>query len=272
MRMDDMNAYFEANGFAVDRKYNSRGADGNGYYTFTISKGNHRYRASYAWPDNPMEFINRTIHAFEEKFGKDFNQSTLSATEQIYISSRPSFRDSVYNKLADQIMTDQMAMYAVSDVTNTWNMYDLLSSGGHKMNSKIKNVIFNDPATIVFWTDGTKTVVKAQDGDEFDPEKGLAMAISKKALGNKGNYCNVLKKWLPKEEEKEVPKFDIKLPDTSTFAEAAENMRKLAKALSSNRKESAVQKAYDILVNYRDLDSDFDLNEVIGLLGEALEG
>ena len=65
---------------------------------------------------------------------------------------------------------------------------------------EIKNVIFNDPATIVFWEDGTKTVVKCQDGDEFDPEKGLAMAIAKKAYGNNGNYCNKLKKWLPKEE------------------------------------------------------------------------
>ena len=26
------------------------------------------------------------------------------------------------------------------------------------------------------------------------------MAISKKALGNKGNYCEVFKKWLPEEE------------------------------------------------------------------------
>ena len=60
---------------------------------------------------------------------------------------------------------------------------------------KIKKVIFNDPATIVLWEDGTKTVVKAQNEDEFDSEKGLAMAISKKALGNKGNYCNEIKKW-----------------------------------------------------------------------------
>lgn len=66
----------------------------------------------------------------------------------------------------------------------------------------IKNVIFNDPATIVFWNDGTKTIVKAQDGDIFDPEKGLAMAISKKALGNKSNYCKIFKKWLPEEEDK----------------------------------------------------------------------
>lgn len=64
----------------------------------------------------------------------------------------------------------------------------------------IKNVIFNDPATIVFWADGTKTVVKAEN-EKFDPEKGLAMAISKKVLGNKGNYYETFKKWLPKEKK-----------------------------------------------------------------------
>jgi hypothetical protein len=62
----------------------------------------------------------------------------------------------------------------------------------------IKNVIFNDPATIVFWADGTKTVVKAVD-EPFDKEKGLAMAICKKIFGNKGKYFNYIKKWTEKE-------------------------------------------------------------------------
>lgn len=65
---------------------------------------------------------------------------------------------------------------------------------------EIKDVIFNEPATIILWADGTKTVVKCQEGEGYDPEKGMAMAISKKALGNKGNYCEVFKKWLPEEE------------------------------------------------------------------------
>lgn len=64
----------------------------------------------------------------------------------------------------------------------------------------IKNVIHHDPATIVYWCDGTKTVVKCGENDIYDPEKGLAMAISKKVLGNEGNYYNEFKKWLPKEE------------------------------------------------------------------------
>ena len=63
---------------------------------------------------------------------------------------------------------------------------------------RIKDVIFNPPATIVFWEDGKKTVVKAQNGEEFDPEKGLAMAIIKKKLGNQGNYFNHIKKWAKK--------------------------------------------------------------------------
>lgn len=60
---------------------------------------------------------------------------------------------------------------------------------------RIDNVIFNNPATIVFWSDGSKTVVKCQEGDEFDPEKGLCMAIAKKSFGNKGKYYNKIKKW-----------------------------------------------------------------------------
>lgn len=64
----------------------------------------------------------------------------------------------------------------------------------------IKNVIFNYPATIVFWSDGTKTVVKCGDGDVFDPEKGLAMAIAKRSFDNQGYYYDVIKKWLPEEE------------------------------------------------------------------------
>lgn len=61
---------------------------------------------------------------------------------------------------------------------------------------KIKNVLFNEPATIVMWENGDKTVVKCQDGDTFDPEKGLAMAITKYVMGNKGAYNNEINRWV----------------------------------------------------------------------------
>ena len=76
---------------------------------------------------------------------------------------------------------------------------DLEYSRGHV--THIKKVIFNDPATVVIWSDGTKTVVKCQPGDVYSKELGLAMCISKKYLGNKGNFNEVFKKWIPEDEE-----------------------------------------------------------------------
>ena len=96
----------------------------------------------------------------------------------------------------------------------------------------IKKVIFNYPATIVLWSDGSKTVVKCQDGDIYDPEKGLAMAISKKALGNKGNYCNEFKKWLPEDEDEEGT-VELRL-DTSEISKSLEG---LASRIFSNKEK-----------------------------------
>ena len=83
-----------------------------------------------------------------------------------------------------------------------------------RFKAEIKNVIFNNPATIILWNDGTKTVVKCREGEVYDPEKGLAMAIAKKFLGNQGNYHDTFKKWLPKEEKKEKVKTDTITPTT----------------------------------------------------------
>lgn len=66
----------------------------------------------------------------------------------------------------------------------------------------IKNVIFAPPDTIVYWSDGSKTVVKCSENDIFDPEKGLAMAIAKRCAGNKGNYYKEIRNWVEKDGKK----------------------------------------------------------------------
>lgn len=47
----------------------------------------------------------------------------------------------------------------------------------------IDKVIFNPPATIVFWKDGTKTVVKCKEGEEFSEWAGIALCLAKKLYG-----------------------------------------------------------------------------------------
>lgn len=69
-------------------------------------------------------------------------------------------------------------------------------------NVSIRKVIFNDPATIVLWSDGSKTVVKCGPEDTYDMEKGLAMAIVKKMAGNDNRFHKVFKQY-PKKKKKE---------------------------------------------------------------------
>lgn len=95
----------------------------------------------------------------------------------------------IEDKMMDGIDAMRYVAYDMISLSKTYNnMFE---------KDTPKKVIFNDPATIVYWKDGTKTVVKAE-GESFDPEKGLAMAIAKRHLGNKGNYYDIFKEWLPK--------------------------------------------------------------------------
>lgn len=48
----------------------------------------------------------------------------------------------------------------------------------------IDQVIYNDPATIVTFKDGTKVCVKASKGDTFNKETGLIYAIVKRLYAN----------------------------------------------------------------------------------------
>ena len=67
-----------------------------------------------------------------------------------------------------------------------------------------KQVIYNDPATIVLWDDGTKTVVKCHPEDVYDPEKGFLLCCAKKLFGNKGRYNDVMREHVPQPDPCEI--------------------------------------------------------------------
>ena len=72
-----------------------------------------------------------------------------------------------------------------------------LLSAPKRPESKIENVIFNEEkqVTVVFWKDGTKTIVKCQPGDTFSKETGIAMAFMKRCYGNRSCYNEDLKRF-----------------------------------------------------------------------------
>lgn len=89
---------------------------------------------------------------------------------------------------------DKMITYwEVSEANRDW--YKLFGTIPYKLTCQINNVIFNPPATIVFWSDGTKTVAKCEPCDKFDKEKGFAIAFAKKFVRNE-RFRKMLEKYV----------------------------------------------------------------------------
>lgn len=108
--------------------------------------------------------------------------------------------------------------YAIHDIEtlNTYFAYDQVRERGfistmnnHPALLSIQKVIFNRPATVVFWSDGTKTVVKCAPHDVYDAEKGLAMAITKKMYGNDHRFHKAFNKWVPEDKTPDIKRDDF---------------------------------------------------------------
>lgn len=79
----------------------------------------------------------------------------------------------------------------------------------------IKRVIFSGDATVVLFSDGTKSVTKRLESDADDKEKAIAMALVKSVYG-KNYYQDLFERFIPTEkvvEVKEVEKRPIKIGD-----------------------------------------------------------
>lgn len=167
MTMQAMMDYLVSKGFSTTKRYRKDDAT----YVFNISKNGKTLVGEFPYPENVDD---QKKNWLQEEFLDQFLDH--------------------WNRECEELKTvDEYCKRDVEMTEKMWTMHNPFI----KQNYGIKNVIFNEPATIVFWTDGTKTVVKCEN-EEYDPEKGLAMAISKKALGNQGNYYNTFTKWLTK--------------------------------------------------------------------------
>ena len=122
-----------------------------------------------------------------------------TALEHIEVRLRAEIPDDVFLGRRSDI-GEYVRMKANSDNENLRPRVTTTTYHPDRIIPEIKDVIFSGPATIVLWKDGTKTVVKAQEGEIIDYEKGMAMAIAKRMLGNKGSYYDTFTKYLPKED------------------------------------------------------------------------
>lgn len=129
--------------------------------------------------------------------------------------------------------------------------------------ASIKNVIFAPPATIVYWSDGSKTVVKCSEKDAFDPEKGLAMAIAKRCGGNKGSYYKEIQSWVEKSGKKYPGKTAAgKAVDLDVLkkysSEANKDFEKFLSAVMSNNQAGTLLHLTALVADLKILENEFN--------------
>lgn len=129
--------------------------------------------------------------------------------------------------------------------------------------ASIKNVIFAPPATIVYWSDGSKTVVKCSEKDVFDPEKELAMAIAKRCGGNKGSYYKEIQSWVEKSGKKYPGKPTAgKAVDLDVLkkysSEANKDFEKFLSAVMSNNQSGTLLHLTALVADLKILENEFN--------------
>ena len=100
---------------------------------------------------------------------------------QIYSKGTDSFYPRIF-------LTDEQA-YLNEDILRTEEVFKTVGKMIHerkerKMSMTPKKIMRNGPATIVFWEDGTKTVVKKMPGDKDDIYAAFCAAFTKKYFGS----------------------------------------------------------------------------------------
>lgn len=214
------------------------------YYTFTkaiIEGGDVKIRDREFYVDFRKDFVEKKIYDIRESLTIFFELDRKSYYPGGYISYCPASRLTkeemnaicgrrILEKFGDDTFPERILEYCKTDVECTTDLYRHFSP--KTKFPEIKNVIFQNPATIVFWSDGTKTVVKAKN-EAFDEEKGLAMAISKKVLGNKYAWKDEFRKWLP-----EIPGGPVE-EEAATIVEAMEKITERLHDLCNGVEEEA---------------------------------
>lgn len=85
-------------------------------------------------------------------------------------------------------------VFKLHNISKVYNFSGALPNS----NTYIKEVIYSDPATIVFWNDGTKTVCKCKSPDTYSEEVGLSLCILKKLYGAT-NLKKLFEDWVPEQ-------------------------------------------------------------------------
>lgn len=176
----------------------------------------------------------------------DYTGSRFAYTNTITSSPELTLRASVSEEDLKKILNPENICYTSSKDCANYKKpdppkvnSDEIIRRAHQRKYTPKKIIYNPPATIVFWEDGTKTVVKCAEGETYSEYYGFLAALGKKIFGTNSEINRIVKTHIPKVKEAK-PKTYSKLEEKPvTFRDAK---GRYAKAEKKTKKKEQKKK------------------------------
>lgn len=107
----------------------------------------------------------------------------------------------------------------------------------------VDHIFYDDVATVVFWTDGTKTVVKCAEGTKYDEYAAFCIALAKKIYGNNSALKRAIKNHARYSKKRQIIKTlcgetskDVRQGDTFVAVNDEDNKERTFKEEPINKK------------------------------------
>ena len=205
--LDSLNYFGTVNNFVVEQEYGSPPHYEIDLTPYDLNPYSLMPRQTITWNTSPdarpircdipkatislddFEKLNKTVEEINENLTKgyiDYIDTDIAAT-------REAFKNYILE--GKKMPTGGYSSLFSNDIK-------FVSTGSWNIVPKVKKIIHSGPCTIVFWEDNTKTVVRLEEGKEYDEYAAFTAALAKKCYGSNSKVHKILEKKTVEQKQK----------------------------------------------------------------------
>lgn len=205
-----LNDYCDVHGITIKHEYGSDSCyeiditpySSKPHQTITWNASSDtRVRTNYKELNKACEEINRNLtKSILDEYDLSYIDTDIAAT----IAAKEAFKKYIlegknmqFKKIPnsyDSTRPDSKTRPDSYDTYDPFEGYKFVPTGSWNIVPKVKKIIHSGPCTIVFWEDNTKTVVRLEEGKEYDEYAAFTAALAKKCYGSNSKVHKILEK------------------------------------------------------------------------------
>lgn len=219
--LDSLNYFGTVNNFSINHEYGSPP-----HYEIDLTPYSSLPHQTITWnasSDTRVRNIDEKLNKVCEEINRNLTKSILDEHDLSYIdtdiaatiAAREEFKKYI---LEGKNMQFKRGAYELALMTNKY---------------EVKKIVRSGPCTIVFWEDNTKTVVRLEEGKEYDEYAAFTAALAKKVYDNNSKIHKILEKKTKRDLKEKIK--NAKTVDL--FSDIPEEKKKASRESAIKRKE-----------------------------------